>query len=81
VAVASLAAAAAGHWDTSLIGRWADLHRRLIGRRWLVCRAAAEILRRPPLTRMAIDVLRFAPVVARPVVALLNMPTSFALPA
>jgi flavin-dependent dehydrogenase len=78
VAVTPLAGAAITRWEAALVGRWADAYRRLVGRRWLICRAAASILRRPRLTRLTLDLLRLAPDLARPIVALLNAPAAVA---
>ena len=47
VAVAPLAARAVERWRPELARQWADLHRRVVGRRQVVCRAAAAVLRRP----------------------------------
>jgi flavin-dependent dehydrogenase len=74
IAVAPLASAAVRQWDSSLVDRWTELHRRLVGRRQLTCRAAAAILRRPRLTRLAMGLLRFSPALANPIIAMLNAP-------
>jgi 2-polyprenyl-6-methoxyphenol hydroxylase-like FAD-dependent oxidoreductase len=76
VAVAPLAAAAVRQWELSLIDRWTRSHRRLVGRRQLTCRAAAVVLQRPRLTRLAIGLVKFSPAVAQPIIAMLNAPAA-----
>jgi len=70
-AVAPLAARAPAGWQPALARQWADVHRRIVGRRFL-CRATAAILRRPRLVRLAIRLLALAPALAAPIVGLLN---------
>jgi flavin-dependent dehydrogenase len=73
VAVAPLAARAAGHWDQAFTQVWPRLFHRVVGRRF-VCRAVSFVLRRPRLTRTVVAVLRRVPLLARPVVRRLNAP-------
>jgi flavin-dependent dehydrogenase len=71
-AVAPLAACAVEQWRPELAQQWADLHRRIVGRRQGVCRAAAAVLRRPWLTRLVVRLLGHAPALAGPVIRRLN---------
>jgi 2-polyprenyl-6-methoxyphenol hydroxylase-like FAD-dependent oxidoreductase len=71
-AVAPLAARAAAEWRPEFAGRWTRRYRRVVGRRQYACRAAAAVLRRPWLTRLAVGVLGFAPGLAAPVLRLLD---------
>jgi menaquinone-9 beta-reductase len=71
-AVAPLAARAAGRWHPALAGEWRRLYRRLLGRRQLVCRAVAAVLRSPGLTRLVVRLLGHAPALAVPVVRYLG---------
>ena len=72
VAVAPLAARAAQEWRPDLAQQWAQLHRRIVGQRQGVCRAAAAVLRRPWLTRLAVRVLAQVPALAGPVIRSLD---------
>jgi menaquinone-9 beta-reductase len=72
-AVAPLAARGAERWRPELVRQWAAVHRRVISRRQTVCRAAAAVLRRPWLTRLMVDLLSRAPVLAAPVIGCLNL--------
>jgi flavin-dependent dehydrogenase len=74
LAVASLAARAARHWDLSLSRAWEAAYRRAVPRRQLTCRASAAVLRRPRLARALIGLLSLAPGVAAPVVRGLDAP-------
>jgi menaquinone-9 beta-reductase len=76
-AVVPLARAAIERWDSELAGDWQALHRRLIGRRQIFCRAIALGLRRPWLTAIGFEVLLRAPAAAGPAIRRLNAPTSF----
>jgi flavin-dependent dehydrogenase len=73
-AVAPLAAEAARRWHPALEGAWAGAYRRVVTRRQLACRAAAAVLRRPTLIRVAVRLLALAPGLAAPVVSFLNRP-------
>jgi 2-polyprenyl-6-methoxyphenol hydroxylase-like FAD-dependent oxidoreductase len=77
-ALAPLAAAASRHWRPEMAGRWAALHRRVVGRRQGPCRAIAAVLRRPFLTRLAVAALARAPALALPVLHYLNGPRRLA---
>jgi flavin-dependent dehydrogenase len=72
VAVAPVAVRAVAEWDPALTRAWAELHSRLVGRRQLVCRVAAAVLRRPLLVRGLVRTLACLPSLARPVVNYLN---------
>jgi menaquinone-9 beta-reductase len=71
-AVTPLVVRACQRWDDSLAQGWSQSHRRLVGRRQIVCRTAASILRHQRLARLTVNLLRFAPILARPVIAKLN---------
>jgi flavin-dependent dehydrogenase len=71
-ALAPLAARAVEHWHPVLARQWSEAHRRLIGRRQLVCRLLAAVLRSPRLTRTLVRALTFAPALAVPVVRYLG---------
>ena len=70
-AVVPLALAAVQRWDPALIAEWECAYRRVIGRR-VLCHAAAEILRRPGLTRAAFSILARIPGLAAPLLKALN---------
>ena len=76
-AVAPLAAQAIERWEPRIGRAWSHLHRRLIGRRQLICRAIALMLKRPYLASIGFEVLSRAPVSARFVFRRLNAPPSF----
>ena len=76
-AVAPLAAQAMERWDPRIGRAWSHLHRRLIGRRQLICRAIALMLKRPYLASIGFEVLSRAPASARFVFRRLNAPPSF----
>lgn len=67
-AVAPLAARAVLSWQPCLAREWSETYRQLIGRRQLVCRLIAGVLRFPRLTRTAIQLLTRVPLLAAPVV-------------
>ncbi len=71
-AVAPVALKGIRHWDATLPDEWTRLHRRLIGKRQRICRSLAAVLRRPTLTRLAIEALSRRPVLARPFVDYMN---------
>ncbi len=60
-AVAPLARAAINGWDPRLVQAWSRLHRRMVGRRQLVCRACAIALRQPYLTHLGFECCSRAP--------------------
>jgi flavin-dependent dehydrogenase len=70
--LAPLAARAVEHWHPMLARQWSEAHRRLIGRRQLVCRLLAAVLRSPRLTRSLVRLLACAPALAAPVVRYLG---------
>ena len=74
-AVAPLAARAAEQWRPEMAQQWTDLHRRIVGRRQGLCRAAAAVLRRPWLTELAVRLLARVPALAGPVIRRLNRST------
>ncbi len=76
-AIAPLASQAMEKWDPSIGRAWSSLHRRLIGRRQVVCRAFALLLRQPLLASIGFEVLSRAPASARFVFRRLNAPPSF----
>ncbi|HEY2910778.1 MAG TPA: hypothetical protein VGI99_11055, partial [Gemmataceae bacterium] len=72
-ALAPIAHRAIAAWDDRFIREWRRTHRRIVGRQG-VCRVAAKVLRSPRLTNVVVRILAALPVLARPVVALLNRP-------
>jgi flavin-dependent dehydrogenase len=76
LAVASIAARAAHGWDEALRREWEHAYRRSPGRRQLICRVAAAVLRRPRLAGGVVSLLAFAPALAAPVVRYLDTPYS-----
>jgi flavin-dependent dehydrogenase len=72
VAVAPLAAEAAGRWDPAVGRAWAVRYRRAVTGRQRVCRLVARALRHPRLVRAAIGLLGYWPGLAAPVVNRLN---------
>jgi flavin-dependent dehydrogenase len=77
-AISPLAARAVDRWDARLIDEWAALHRQVVRRRQVLCRAAAAVLRRPWLTRVALEWIARWPRPAGRVVEHLNATTSLA---
>lgn len=71
-AVTPLALRAMDRWDPLLAVAWSDLHRRLIGRRQIVCRAVALGLRQPWLAAIGFEILSRHPAAASIVVRRLN---------
>jgi menaquinone-9 beta-reductase len=76
-AVVPLALQAMERWDPRLGRVWSTRHRKLIGRRQLVCRAVAVGLRQPWLASMGFEVLSRLPASAGIVFRRLNAPPSF----
>jgi menaquinone-9 beta-reductase len=76
-AVAPLALQGIERWDPRLAHAWSKLHRRLIGRRQIVCRAVALGLRQPWLAALGFEALRRVPAAAGFVVRRLNAHPSF----
>jgi len=58
---AAAGALAAAGWRADTAARWAATHRRTVRRRQGVCRLVAATLRRPTLTRAAVELLRWCP--------------------
>ena len=77
LAIAPLALRAIGGWTPSLVREWTSLHRRLVGRRQLVCRAAAMALRRPWLIPIVFGSLARWPGASGYVLRRLNAPSPF----
>jgi flavin-dependent dehydrogenase len=75
-AIAPLAHRAIDRWNGSLIREWSSIHRRLVIERQLVCRLAALTLRKPWLTRIAIELMTRTPRAAGRIVGRLNAPPS-----
>ncbi len=75
-ALAPLAMQAIDHWDGFQAQAWSDIHRRLVVERQLVCRLSALTLRKPWLTRLAIELMIRAPGAAGRVLDGLNAPPS-----
>jgi flavin-dependent dehydrogenase len=62
------------HWDESIEADWLKLRRRLVERRQAWCRGAAWLLRRPRLVQATMQLLKWFPALARPVVRRLSAP-------
>ena len=75
-AVAPLALQAIERWEPQLARAWSKLHRRLIGRRQILCRATALTLRQPWLAPLAFGVLSCVPGSAAFLINRLNAPPS-----
>jgi menaquinone-9 beta-reductase len=76
-AVAPLALQAIERWEPQLARAWSKLHRRLIGRRQILCRATALTLRQPWLAPLAFGVLSCVPGSAAFLINRFNAPPSF----
>ncbi len=76
-AVEPLALRAIDRWHPRLAREWARTHRRVIGRRQLVCRALALGLAQPWLVRIGFETLERVPLAASCVMRLLNTPSVF----
>jgi menaquinone-9 beta-reductase len=74
VAVTSLALRAACHWDPAIGDEWTKTLQETVRSRQVLCRAVARTLRHPGLVRMALELLKFKPSLAMPVVRSLNAP-------
>jgi flavin-dependent dehydrogenase len=75
-ALAPIAARAAQNWNANLAREWEHSHARVIAKRQRVCRVVSRVLRSPATTGFAVRALSWFPVLARPVVASLNRPSS-----
>ena len=62
-------------WSPRLIREWSDLHRRMVGRRQMVCRAASLALRRPWLIPIVFGTLARWPGASGFVLRRLNAPS------
>ncbi len=67
-------AADGNDWQPAMIREWIVIHRRLVGRRQLDCRAGASVLRHPWLVACFIRMLSLAPGAVRPLVRFINSP-------
>jgi flavin-dependent dehydrogenase len=74
VALAPLATAVVREWRPELARAWGRRYRLVVYRRQLVCRLASSLLRRPWLVLGLVEMLKFLPGLAAPVIALLNRP-------
>jgi len=72
--VAPLAHQAASRWQPSLIDEWSRECRRLFRRKQWICLAIAKALRHKTLTRAVVTALSRAPMLATPIVRLLDRP-------
>jgi flavin-dependent dehydrogenase len=73
-AIAPLALRAIERWEPHLAREWDGLHRRLVRRRQLVCRAAAAALHRPWLAHLGFEFLTRLPGAVRRILLHLNAP-------
>ena len=76
-AIEPLALKAVTRWHPRLADEWARTHRRLIGRRQLVCRALALGLQKPWLIHIGFEALDRNPLAARGVMRLLSTPSLY----
>ncbi len=74
-AVAPLALRAIEGWTSGLVREWSAVHRRLVGRRQVVCRAASLALRRPWLIPIVFGTLARWPAASGYVLRRLNAPS------
>jgi flavin-dependent dehydrogenase len=77
--LAPLAARAARAWNPSLGAAWGASLNHLLGARRLRCRVVARALRSPALAAVLINLVRWLPWAARPVISSLNRPFAFHL--
>jgi flavin-dependent dehydrogenase len=75
MALAPIALRATEGWTPILVREWSALHRRIVGRRQLVCRAASVALRRPWLVPLAFGALARWPVASGYLLRHLNAPS------
>jgi flavin-dependent dehydrogenase len=76
-AIVPLALEAIVQWDPSLMRAWSSLHRRLIGRRHLMCRAVAMALDQPALTRIGFEICKRAPAAVGMILKRLSAPSPY----
>ncbi len=74
VAVAPIAHRACQRWDPVLAAQWSACHRRIVQCRQWPCRWLAALLRRPILMRGAIALLHRMPLLAAPLLHVLDRP-------
>jgi menaquinone-9 beta-reductase len=75
VRVAEIASRGVTNWSDRLIDEWSRSHARIVGRRQWSCRMLSRILRSPRACRWLVSSLAFAPLIAKPIVRILNRPT------
>jgi 2-polyprenyl-6-methoxyphenol hydroxylase-like FAD-dependent oxidoreductase len=75
LALAPIALRAISGWTPASIREWTSVHRRIVGRRQLVCRAASLALRRPWLMPLAFATLARWPGASGYVLRRLNAPS------
>jgi flavin-dependent dehydrogenase len=73
-AIGPLALRAIERWEPRLAREWEALHRRVVGRRQILCRAAAAVLRQPWMLRAAFRVVSRLPSSAGRFIDHLNAP-------
>jgi flavin-dependent dehydrogenase len=76
-AIGPLALRAMERWEPRMAREWETLHGRVVGRRQILCRAAAAVLRRPWMVRVAFEFLVRLPTSAGRFVDYLNAPPHF----
>ena len=64
------------NFDSELIRAWSKAHKRLVSRSHRQCRFIAAGLRRPRLVGLMVDVLSWAPQLAKPIIRQLNGPSN-----
>lgn len=74
VAVTPLVIRGVQDWTPAIGQRWSSLHRRVIARRQIICRAVSRLLRSPTAMDVTRFVLTWAPWLAHPVIRSLNAP-------
>jgi flavin-dependent dehydrogenase len=73
-AIGPLALQAIERWEPRLAGEWQVLHDRVVGRRQVLCRATAAVLRRPWMARAAFEVIARLPRSAGRFLEVVNAP-------
>ena len=59
-------------WSAAYVRQWSRTYRQMIVRRQWICRAAAQVLRRPRLVRLLLPALACFPWLALPMVRYLK---------
>lgn len=72
VAVTPIVGRACTRWDPVLAAEWSARHRRIVQCRQWPCRLLAALLRRPALTRTVVRLVRRMPLLAVPLMRLLD---------